>query len=212
MDKRNLIILFFLISFTSCGPKVTFENPQPEDIKNLAKFPRRIKGLFISLDNKRIEITDDAIIQTYEIELKEHKNKLDSNLKVMSDSVLDLNTNHKEKVIVIGDSILIRLHYIDTLFQISPTNLVRKFKGYYFLNSESEFGWEVKKLEVKKSQLRISRIDTKEDIENLVALSDSKQDTMTNHNIKITRKQFRKYIRQNGFDDTETYIKIKNAP
>jgi len=213
MIKYNWIILCILIGFTSCGPQVTFEKPQPDGIKNLLKFPKRIKGQFICLtNNKRIEITDNAIIETYEIELKENINQLDSNFKLINDSVLDLNTNLKEKINLIGDSIIMSSYYIDTLFMIDADNLVRKFKGYYFLNSIDKYGWDVKKMEVKKGKFRISRIDSKEDIENLVALSDSKLDTLTNFHIKISRRKFKKYIRNEGFNDTETYFKTNNTP
>jgi len=211
MNNLKLITFLILIGFTSCGPQVTFDKPQPDGVKNLSKFPKRIQGKFIRLsDNKQLEITNNTIIETSDFELKENINQLDSNLKIIGDSVLDLNTNHKEKINLIGDSILIRFHYTDTIFTIDSNNIVRKFKGYYFLNRIDEFGWDVEKMDFKNGQLRISRIDSKEDIENLVALSDSKQDTVTNFHIKITKKQFKKYIRNDGFNDTETYLKIKN--
>jgi hypothetical protein len=57
-------------------------------------------------------------------------------------------------------------------------NVVRKFKGYYFLNKRyNNESWGVKKIQLSKGQLVISTISTKQDIENLMTITESPKDT-----------------------------------
>jgi len=112
--------------------------------------------------------------------------------------------------------------YIDTLFQIDYDNVVRKFKGFYFLNKRQGFyflskrldkeSWEVKKIELSKGQLVVSSISSKEDIENLKAITESSQDTVAPYNFAATKKQFKEFVKSKGFTDSEKFIRQKKNP
>ena len=212
-NMRVIVLLIFSIQLIACGgPVVTFEKPQPEGKSNLTTIPKRLQGLYICpSSNKQLEVTDKLIIETYELVGK--VSKLDSNIIIVGDSVTFKGDKFKCKATIVGDSVIFKGKTdADTIFSIGNENVLRKCKGYYFLNNNSENGWHVRKMFLKKGLLSISRIGTKEDIDKLKTLTEIKTDTMPYYNIQISKRKFKEYIRHGGFDENETYIKIKNAP
>ncbi len=195
----------------SCDPIVTFTEPQPAGTGNLSKFPKRLLGQYLSMeDSSTLQIDNGMMQRIYDITEKIHANQLSSNEKLSGDTLINLTTNEKTPVVVEGDSIIYRLHYIDTMFRIDTDNVVRKFKGFYFLNSRSgKNGWEVKKMQLSQGQLIVSSITEQSDIDNLKAVVETVQDTVLPYQFNANRKQFKKYVRNNGFSDHETFIRQK---
>jgi hypothetical protein len=208
---KFITTIIILTSLFACEPPVTFNEPQPTDTDNLSKFPYRLQGQYLSLaDNSTLVIGDKLIQRIYDFDLKFHSSGLDSNSRLSGDTIIDLTTNTREVVKRDGDSLVYHIHSIDTLFQMNYENVVRKFKGYYFLNKcWGEGSWEVKKIELSKGQLVISSISTKQDIENLKTITESAQDTIGSYNFTTTKKQFKEFIKNNGFSDSETFVRQK---
>jgi hypothetical protein len=89
-------------------------------------------------------------------------------------------------------------------------NVVRKFKGNYFLNTRyNKTSWSVEKMNLSKGQLTISSISTKDDIENLKEMTETAQDTVINSNFTATKKEFKKFVKNDGFSDSEAFVRIK---
>ena len=216
MKQLKLIsLIFILTNFFACGPSVTFSEPQPVDSENLSKFPDRLQGKYISLaDSSTLFIGEKIIHRIYDLDQKTHLSQLDSNYRIIGDTMIDLITNEKEIIKRYGDTLLVHIHFIDTLFQMNYDNVVRKFKGYYFLNKRyDKESWEVKKVELSKGQLIVSSISSTEDIENLKTITESIQDTIAPYKFATTKKQFKKFIKNDGFTDSEKFIRLKkNTP
>lgn len=195
----------------ACEPPVTFNEPQPTDTANLSIFPNRLQGQYLSLkDNSILSIGDKLILRIYDYDYKIHPNQLDSAARLSGDTIIDLKTNEKTIIKRDGDSLITHVHYIDTLFQMDFDNVVRKFKGYYFLNTRyDKTSWEVKKIELSKGQLVVSTISTKEDIEDLITLTESTQDTIAPYKFEATKRQFKEFIKNDGFSDSETFVRQK---
>ncbi len=200
-----------LTSLLSCDPIVTFTEPQPEGAGNLSKFPKRIQGHYLSMEDSSTLQVDNGLMQRiYDIEQKIHPNQLSSDEKLSGDTLFNLKNNEKTPVRIEGDSIIYKMHYIDTLFCIDTGNVLRKFKGYYFLNSRfGKSGWEVKKIQLSGGQLIVSGITEQSDIDNLKAIAETVQDTVLPYQYKASRKQFKRYLRNNGFSDHETFLRQK---
>lgn len=209
MPKVFFIFLFstFLIG---CSPAILFEEPQPPDTKELIEFPEKLHGDYQSLSNSSVlQISKNAIVRVYDFNFKEHINDLDTNLKLSGDTLIDLKIGDKMIVQVIDDTIYQGFYSVDTLFLISQTNVLKKYKGHYFLSSTFDtMTWEVKKLSLNKLNLVISRISGKEDLELLKEITETQTDTAS-FNFKPTQKQFKKFMKQNGFNDTEEFIRLK---
>jgi hypothetical protein len=211
--KRLKIIstLIILTSMFACEPPVTFNEPQPTDTDNLSKFPKRLQGQYLSLaDNSTLSISDKLIQRIYDYDYKVHSNQLDSASRLSGDTIIDLTTNEKTLIKREGDSLITHVHYIDTLFQMDYDNVVRKFKGYYFLNNRyDKTSWEVKKVQLSKGQLVISSISTQLDIDNLEEITETPTDTVPPYKFTATKKQFRKFIKNDGFSDSEIFVRQK---
>ena len=190
---------------------MTFNEPQPADTDNLAKFPDRLQGQYLSLANNSTLLIGDKLIQRiYDFDQKIHSSQLDSNLRLTGDTIINLKNNSREIVKREGDSLITHIHYVDTLFQMDYDNVVRKFKGYYFLNKRyGKQSWEVKKIELSKGELIVSSISTKQDIENLKTITESTQDTVAPYKFSTTKKQFKEFIKNDGFSDSEKFIRQK---
>ena len=211
--KRIKYITIFIIftSLVACAPAVTFNEPQPTDIDNLAEFPNRLHGQYLSSADSSALIIDVKTVQRiYDFDYKIHSSQIDSNSRLSGDTIINLTTNTREGVKREGDSLVTHIHYIDTLFLMDYDNVVRKFKGYYFLNNRyDKESWEVKKIELSKGQLVVSSISTKQDIENLMTITESTQDTVAPYKFATTKKQFKEFIKNDGFSDSETFVRQK---
>lgn len=209
---RIISILIVLAGLLACEPPVTFSEPQPTETKNISKFPKRLQGQYLSLsDNSTMLINDRLIQRIYDFDYKLHLNQLDSNSQLSGDTIINLNTQEKSIIQRDGDSIIFHTHFVDTLFQIDYDNEVRKLKGYYFLNTRyNKTGWVVKKMQLTKGQLVISSISAQLDIEQLKAVAESPKDTVPPYEFTVTKKQFKKFIRNDGFSDSEIFVRQKN--
>ena len=212
MRELKYILTFFSLTILfGCGaPPVTFDKPQPENTAELSKFPRRVQGKFQSTeDNSVITINDKTIFRTYDFYIKFAVNQIDSNCTLVGDTIINIRTNEKQLMKREGDTLSEHIYSVDTLFSISDFNILKKLKGYYFLNFiYGKESWEVKKLELHRGQLSICSISTKEDIDLLKEISESTLDSLP-YRFMPTKKQFKKFVKTNGFSDVETFVKLK---
>ena len=188
--------LVFVASLVACEPPVTFTEPQPESTKNLSAFPNRIQGRYSSLsDGSIVRIGNHLIERTYDFDYKIHHHQLDSAFQLVGDTAMITETGEIKTVQHDGDSLIIHMHEVDTLFLMSYDNVVRKLKGYYFLNTRfDETSWTVEKLGFTKGQLVISSISKKEDIDNLQEITETPNDTLARPMFTPTKSQFRKFV------------------
>lgn len=206
----SFAIFISTVLFYSCEPAATFEKPQPADIKSLTAFPKRIQGKYLAADQASIlTITDKLMTRYYDFDFKEHKDSLNSSYKLVGDTLINLTDSTKVKVILRGDTIIQHYNATDTLFSISTDNILKKFKGYYFLNHlYNDNAWEVNKLSLEKGVLTIASISDKGDIQKLKEISETSTDT-TSTNFSLTRRQFKNFIRRDGFGEQETFTRLK---
>jgi hypothetical protein len=212
MNLLKLICVFIiLLSLFGCEPPVTFNEPQPIDTNNLTIFPKRLQGEYVSLlDNSTLLINGKLIQRIYDYDYKFHLDQLDSTLMLSGDTIIEIKTNEKTLIKRFSDTLINHVHYIDTIFQMNDDNVVKKFKGYYFLNTRyNATGWEVKKLQLEKGQLIISAISAISDIENLIEITETTNDTVPPFKISATKRQFKMFIKNDGFADREVFLRVK---
>ena len=203
----GIIINVFLLY--SCSSAVTFDKPQPDNIQPLDSFPERLQGKYLSNDKASIlTITGALLARNYNFDYKVYKDSIDPSYKLVGDTIIDLENGTKEKIFIKGDTVFQHANRTDTLFNLSQDNILKKFKGYYFLNIlYRDSSWEVKKLSLKNGVLTVGNISYKDDIQKLQELTDTKSDTISTPFI-LTKKQFKKFVRQNGFSEEEKFIRI----
>ncbi len=207
-------ILFIALFLFACQPPVTFDKPQPADIKALGGFPSRLHGKYLSTaDSTVVMMTPGYLIRFYEYDQKIHLSQLDCTQQLIGDTLFDVKTNTGIPVHIEGDSLVQHITGADTLFHIDALNILKKYKGYYFINTFNPFtkagSWEVKKLELSRGTLTISGVNTLEDINQLKALTENTQDT-TLYLFSPTKREFKKFVRNEGFRDSEVLRRIRN--
>ncbi|MFA5971016.1 MAG: hypothetical protein WC780_01595 [Lentimicrobiaceae bacterium] len=211
MKKQLCFLLAMVVIFLfACEPPVVFDKPQPADVADLGGFPKRIQGKYLSSEDSSIlQITGNSIIRIYDFDEKMHLSQVDSNQQIIGDTLFNLKTNEGQHIQIEGDSIIMHIHEMDTLFVIDEENVLKKFKGYYFVNIFiPPDTWQVKKLDVSRGMLSLSSINKKEDIEQLKILTETTQDTMP-YVFSPTKYQFKKFVGNEGFRDSEKFMKIR---
>ncbi len=218
--KKLQLVTAFIILFLSwgCGPAITFNEPQPANVAALSSFPDKLKGDYLSEDGEStVSISDKIMLRTYDYQVADHKDSIQGSWHVGhdtlysgkgSDSVLATNVSIK------GDSIISRVHYVDTLFLISENGVMKKFKGYYFLNDlvkndSNKNAWAVKQIALARGTLTISAIGNPKDLDNLREITET-TDTAT-YNFSPSPKQFRQFIRRRGEVPGTRFHHIKHS-
>jgi hypothetical protein len=106
------------------------------------------------------------------------------------------------------DTVTQHAQWIDTLFNVSPNNILKKFKGYLFLSDRNgENSWVVKKISLKRGVLTFGSISGREEIQKLKEIAETAADTTSTH-FNLTKSQFRKFVRQDGFGTEETFMRM----
>ncbi len=211
MKRLEIVIaIIILATLSSCEPPVTFTEPQPSNTRSLSKFPKRIMGNYKNLkDSSLVTINEKSIIQTYDFDLKQSLKNIDSNFVISGDTAIDTKTNERTFVKIIGDSIIQHFHIIDTIFSIEKQGVLKKFKGYYFINIPYDTNaWQVKKIQLLKGILMLSSIEKGYEIQQLQQITESESDTIS-YNFNITKRQFKTFIKNDGFINAEFYAKMK---
>ena len=204
----TIFILFLFLG--SCEPAVTFDKPQPDNLKSLTAFPKKLRGKYVASDQASIvTITEKLITRHFDFDYKEHKDSLSSDYKITGDTLFNLTDGTKEKILLKGDTIIQYANWIDTLFNISTVNILKKFKGYYFLNDRySDSSWDVKKLSLQKGILMVGSVSEKGDITKLKEITETTADTTSTH-FTLTRRQFNKFVKQAGFRAQENFKRMQ---
>ncbi|MFT3846208.1 MAG: hypothetical protein QM725_14220 [Lacibacter sp.] len=205
-------VLVMALMLSSCEPAVTFNKPQPDTEKPLIDFPDRLHGNYLSEDQASvITITDSVITRHYEFDYSQHKDSIGASCKIVGDSLVNTSNGIKEKISLQGDSLIHHESWTDTLFRISDENVLKKFRGYYFLNNRfKDKGWEVKQMWLKKGVLTIGSISDKSDIQKLKEITETTADT-TSTTFSITKKQLKQFVKQDGFGNREKFTRIKTG-
>lgn len=218
MTRFQFVFLTGLfITLLGCGrgrlseEVVTFQEPQPIETENLRDFPNRLRGRYLEITDSSILVIGEKLIQRiYDFDQKLAFSELDSNSKISGDTLIDLRNNKRIAIKVVGDSVITHIHFVDTVFEMNYDNVVRKYKGHYFLNKRvDKAAWNVRMLDFSKGELMISAITQKESIDNLKEITESKQDTVIPYRISASRKQFKDFVDNNGFSTVEFFVRIR---
>ena len=133
------------------------------------------------------------------------------NGNVLYDKSNDININ----VTLYHDTLRGNWKYTDTLFVLTGENVVREFKGHYFLNTKSFDGYEVMMLTPDRKGFSLKNISDRGMLESLQKLTDVVIITDSNNNVTAykatpTKKELKKFIRASNADsDGQSFYKIQ---
>lgn len=201
MKNKTIAIILLSLSLFSCKePLVDFIEPQPSEQKNISEFPKKVLGEYSNPESGyTLSIESDLITRTF------------SNQDTVS--LNELNSTDKENRSIlsqISDTLFIAKFSIkDTLFNLKNGDILRKLKQNYFLNvKNTNENWNVSKLNIKRNYLTLSEI-TKESQTDLLneITNQTATDSIYPKTYSLNKKQFKEFVKKNGFSESETYIK-----
>ncbi|MCK5169197.1 MAG: hypothetical protein KAQ75_04890 [Bacteroidales bacterium] len=208
--KRNLIILLVLAFFIGCGPYIWFKVPQPEGRENLSEFPDELTGKYSSVyDTSTIRIESDKIIREYRENLVMTKVEFSEETgdSISEDTSFTFADNWDITVNSFGDSVKVFSRKDEELFKISDQQILREYKGYYFLNyQDTNDYWKVKILNLVKDTLEFDIILSDDDIENIrnITKVETVQDTTeesSKYFLKPTKRELKKILKKRSTGD-----------
>ncbi len=206
---RIKIIFLTTLVLVSCADLVRFEEPQPAGKPNEKRIPKRLIGQYLSLDDSAKLTVADGLIIKYSI--ADFSDKIESiDMKDIKGDTTYSGTDDKLKfdVVIKGDSTFQRWSYYDTLFDVIRGDILRRYKGHYFLNEQvSANSWRVTTLTKIDNGLIVGTISTKGDISNLRVVTETKPDTI--FSFRPTKREMKKFLKGKGFSDKDTFIKIE---
>ena len=202
--KRKYIIYIILLFCIGCGPYIWFKVPQPEGFSNLKSFPEDIQGKYISLiDTSTIRVGSNEIIQEYRENLIMTKIEFyeETGDTISTDTSFAFADKWDVRVMSIGDSVYIYSSKDEQIFKISDLNILREYKGYYFLNYKDSTFWKVKILKLYNDTLEFDYILTDDDIVNILGITnvESVKDTsedVTKYYLKPSKRQLKKILKR----------------
>ncbi|MDW7694858.1 hypothetical protein R9C00_08895 [Flammeovirgaceae bacterium SG7u.111] len=220
MVKNNLLLLICLMLF-ACEDTVRFEEAQPASSKNLGEIPKKLRGTYFSpSDSMHLTITEHAMVNWMEIDGVMLIDSLDLELdstkivKQTPDFTQVIGDNYEISLSFFSpDSVRVHYYFKDTLFAITDQQVLKKFKGNYFLNYErGENSWEVRRLTLKKDELLFSRVKLPEDIEKVKEVTELQEVTsdsgkVVGYKLNPGRKELKKLMKSN-FLEISSYRRL----
>lgn len=184
MKQITYFLLIGILCLACDSNKLSFEQPQPREAKNLNKIPSKLRGkYFIEEDSVFLYVTRNSIIKegTYAF-----KDLLDSMMTKAESSDFLGNEQRKDTSIIIkedgfeivaeieGDSIFLSVSGRNTLFEISETHLLRQSGQQYFMNIQrtNKTSWDVKSMTLINNTLLISSLPGNQNIDSLKSITE----------------------------------------
>lgn len=207
--RQILLIFSIALLLGSCEPAATFNQPQPAEAKQLKAFPDILQGKYLdSAQSSTLIISDKIITRVYDFDIEVYGNSGNVSGQITGDTLTNRADRTKHPLKIHGDTAIRHIYETDTLFTISENQVLTAFKGFHFLNIQQEDStWEVKKIRIKKGILTIAALSKLEDLKKLREITATVDDTVSTY-FNLSRKQFREFVRQNGFTGEERFTRI----
>ena len=224
MMSKSCLLLFTALTLYSCAPPSIWEieEEQPSGLADQTSFGKKIIGTYQSIeDGKTFYVQPNRIIKENKVTFILKKSTINSykRFKLFGDSLYDNGRKMFRETKMIGDSILINESYFDTLFSISPDQILRKDRNYYFLNFKvREADFRVKLLFVDENNyLQLSKPQTQRELDILKPATDLEPKFVPEGLGKMETFMFSlknldtlSYVKGPGFKKIDRFIKISD--
>jgi hypothetical protein len=197
----------------SCEAEIGFKTPQPEGIIEQHVIPRKYHGRYLSLEDSSILIiTRGNIVSYYSTIFRGPLSELDSadyELFTKDTIFIDEYGRASIKAQIRGDSVFYRYENRETVFSFARNDVLKKYKGYYFINHEVDSAhWDVAKIGFVKDGLVLGTLKSQDDLQKLRELTNQKSDSVSS--FRLTKRQMKKFIRDKGFHNEERFLRLTN--
>lgn len=213
---RSIVLAVVLFS---CGGEmdvVEFESAQPLNVKAEKRFKNKVTGVYKSCDSEEIlTVSDKMIVKESVMRIRAPKTEV--NFDTLSEQEwVDLIAEDGGGAIVTNDSVFANFICVDTIYLMSPTSVLKKRGGSYYLNENIEENrWRVSKMNIVKDSLWIGEISPSDSLLKYEFASEervfSEEDSVgvATYVLNPTKKEFKKLVRSNTFEKTECFYKVE---
>jgi len=213
-----LSILNLLLLQTKCmEPYVVFEEPQPKELKSRTAFNKHYQGkYFCESDSAIVHITDNLLYKEIYIPfflLEEEVEEMGFE-RIHSNRILYKESNLTLPATISNDTIWSEVTLFDTLFTISPTQILKYYKGHQVMNTQlEEDKWEVWLLSKEDTDyLQFSKVVLPSDLKELEAITpvlDISTDDQEQYIIKPTVREFKQILESEIlFNDCDVFTRL----
>ncbi|MEX0965675.1 MAG: hypothetical protein WD077_00425 [Bacteroidia bacterium] len=220
MRYLKLMGLAFFFLLSSCVSDMNFGEPQPKNDRDERKFKNKFQGKYLCLaDSSILTIGNKTLIQEWNIKVHLAKSFIDSaEGHDLKDGLLySKGIETPLPVDIMGDTVVATWQHEKEIFNISEEQVLRHYKGIYFLNyKHADQEWTVKIMKTgKDGTLSIKRIyGGDEEIEELQKLTEveeiaDEKGKVVNLKIQPTRKELKGILAADLFKEGTIFKKLK---
>lgn len=206
--KFKLLLFLILFQLFSCKNKLAepvgidlyFENPQPEYDSELSKIPSKFLGSYCIDENSFLVVTKDQIVTKHFDTNRIHKNMLDSlnvEFHVTKDKIISKNdAEFQFDYKFIGDSIELSKVEIDTIFEFSVKQKMKRVGNCLILNKKDSVFWKAKIVRFEKKSVAIEYLYDWTELHQFDSITKikSKKNNSTKFILAPSRREFKKYL------------------
>lgn len=218
---KKIVLFLLVISLLSCKSDqinnsfILFSEAQPANVDQITNFPQKYIGEYSFDSTHKIEIQSKYIILKNIDSVEMTKKELDSikTAELKGNKVLDKETGKSYDVRFKGDAICWEMDNLDTIFSFNEGEVAKLFKQSIILNKEQENGTQVSCINFKGIKGKYIQLGTKKDYNYLKTklkmnptIIKDKDDT-TNVVLTFSRGDFRKLLREEGWEFESSFFK-----
>jgi hypothetical protein len=220
--KNYILLAAFVSLLNACAPKkpyydLSFNQPQPEGIKNLNEFPYSYRGTFVDSDSNVLTIGKTIVLFTSKYKFKIPKQEVDTSkdCSIEKNYLIEKNSKNKIPFILKNDTLYCVSYISDTLYDLHR-DIVRKHKGNLILNKEDYDNlWSVSIISIKLNELKVRDFDSADlfeklrKISNVEVVTDQTKKITIRRILKPTKKQFENILNYRDSLIINTYKREK---
>ena len=218
---------FFLLFLVACGPQVKFVQPQPKGGKNLYHLPQELYGRYIEMnDSSLLEIDSFRVVSRWfseKIIPRDSIKEIEKDFEILIQRDTQIYVSEKRDnwlssglrldVKFLDDSVRVSVNAENIMFEVSDSQLVRKYRGYCLLNTRTNEGlWLIKVLTLKGSNLHFDDLLDADQVKNLKRITrvdgpvDSVKKQPTEFYLNPTRRELRRILRTRNSEPNFTKV------
>jgi hypothetical protein len=219
LKNEKWIFALILLTLFGCEYPVQFEEPQPLNTSDEASFKTSYQGLYLNMEDRCfLSVTENSIIKKPYIIYAIPKVEADvSTIFVFREDTLfnAYDSNEWLPAKLLNDTIYASWNDTDTVFSISDNNILRYYKGRYFLNyMERENDWKLIVLHKIRKNLSLYSFtlpDSLESLEKIMPLEMIKDNKGKVRKIilKPDKKQIKALLKGDNMAASKTYRKVE---
>lgn len=218
---------FFLLFLVACGPQVKFVQPQPKGGKNLYHLPQELYGRYIEMnDSSLLEIDSFRVVTRWfseKIIPRDSIKEIEKDFEILIQRDTQIYVSEKRDnwlssglrldVKFLDDSVRVSVNAENIMFEVSDSQLVRKYRGHCLLNTRTNEGlWLIKVLTLKGSNLHFDDLLDADQVKNLKRITrvdgpvDSVKKQPTEFYLNPTRRELRRILRTRNSEPNFTKV------